>query len=61
MKHPHRLSWSVAACVALAFSVPVLAQEIPLATSQKLNLIGGSAVQKPKSAEATYIVRLRES
>ena len=61
MKHPHRLSWSVAACVALAFSVPVLAQEIPLATSQKLNLIGGSAVQKPKSGEATYIVRLRES
>jgi hypothetical protein len=41
--------------------MPVPAQEIPLATSQKLNLVGGSAVQKPKSAEATYIVRLRES
>ena len=61
MNNPHRASWSVAACVALAFSMPVSAQEIPLATSQKLNLVGGSTVQKPKAAEATYIVRLRES
>jgi subtilisin family serine protease len=58
---PHRLSWSVAACVALAFGAPALAQE--LGTSQELQLVGGTAtVQKPTaSAVSTYIVRLREA
>jgi subtilisin family serine protease len=55
VKIPHRFSWSVGACVALALAAPVTV------LGQELELVGGTAsIQKPKSAEATYIVQLRD-
>jgi subtilisin family serine protease len=55
VKIPHRLSWSVGACVALAFAAPAIAQEA------QLELVNGTtSVQKPKASVSTYIVRLRE-
>ena len=61
MKIPHRASWSVAACVALAFAAPAFAQELQLEESTALQQLEGPASTQKKAATATYIVRLREN
>ena len=60
MKVPHRVSWSVAACVALAFGAPAFAQELQQEESTALQQLEGPASVQKKST-ATYIVRLREN
>ncbi|HUQ29012.1 MAG TPA: S8 family serine peptidase [Usitatibacter sp.] len=57
MKIPHRLSWSVGACVALAFGVPAVAQEISTEALKQLE----AQPSAKKAANSTYIVQLRES
>ena len=55
MKHPHCLSWSVAACVALAFAAPAFAQELQsLETAEQSSV---SLPQKARTSDSTYIVR----